>query len=50
MLPILQIGPLTLQTPGLIILFGLWIGVNLADNKAKYFKVDSRFLMNMITI
>lgn len=31
MMPVLQIGPLALQLPGLLILIGIWIGLNLAE-------------------
>jgi len=34
MLPILNIGPLAIQTPGLIILFGTWLGFFLAERQA----------------
>lgn len=34
MLPILQVGPLALQTPGLILILGLWLGLNLAEKNA----------------
>ncbi len=35
MLPILQIGPLALQFPGLIILLGLWLGLSFAEKHVK---------------
>lgn len=31
MLPTLQIGPLVIQTPGLLLLLGLWLGLSLAE-------------------
>jgi phosphatidylglycerol---prolipoprotein diacylglyceryl transferase len=34
MFPTLQIGPLAIQSSGLIILFGLWIGLELAERHA----------------
>lgn len=34
MLPTLQVGPLAVQTPGLIILVGVWLGLNLAERWA----------------
>ncbi|NUM46212.1 MAG: prolipoprotein diacylglyceryl transferase [Anaerolineales bacterium] len=34
MLPILQLGPLAIQTPGLILLLGLWLGLTLAEKNA----------------
>jgi len=34
MLPILQIGPLAIQLPGLLVLLGLWLGLSLAEKYA----------------
>ncbi len=31
MFPILQVGPLAIQVPGLILLAGLWVGLNLSE-------------------
>jgi phosphatidylglycerol:prolipoprotein diacylglycerol transferase len=31
MLPIIQLGPLAIQTPGLMMLIGLWLGLSLAE-------------------
>jgi prolipoprotein diacylglyceryl transferase len=48
MLPILQIGPLALQTPGLILLFGLWFGLTLAEKLAQAEKkVDPNTIYNL---
>ncbi len=47
MLPVLQIGPLAMQTPGLILLAGLWIGLTLAERHASRFAVESRQLYNL---
>lgn len=33
MLPTLQLGPLAIQTPGLILLIGLWLGLTLAEKQ-----------------
>jgi prolipoprotein diacylglyceryltransferase len=35
MLPILQIGPLAIQVPGLALLLGLWVGLGLAEKQAR---------------
>ncbi len=35
MLPILQIGPLAIPTPGLLLLLGLWIGLELSEKLAR---------------
>ena len=34
MLPVLHIGPLAIQLPGLILLLGLWLGLSLAEKHA----------------
>jgi prolipoprotein diacylglyceryltransferase len=35
MLPILQLGPLAVQAPGLVLLLGLWVGLALAERQAR---------------
>ncbi len=35
MLPILQIGPLAIPTPGVLMLIGLWIGLSLSEKLAR---------------
>jgi prolipoprotein diacylglyceryltransferase len=34
-LPILQLGPLAIQAPGLVLLLGLWVGLSLAEKQAR---------------
>lgn len=48
MLPILQIGPLAIQTPGLFLLLGIWLGLNLAERLAPNFKVDANIIYNLV--
>lgn len=48
MLPILQIGPLALQTPGLIILIAVWIGLELAERQAKLYDQDGSRLFSLL--
>jgi phosphatidylglycerol---prolipoprotein diacylglyceryl transferase len=50
MLPILQIGPVALQLPGLIWLLGLWIGLSLAEHHAKLRKVNPNNIYNLSLI
>jgi len=50
MLPILQIGPLALQTPGLILLVGIWVGLWLAERGAHRSEVAPSHLSNMTLI
>lgn len=48
MLPILQIGPLAIQTPGLILLLGLWLGLSLSERAASYCGVNPNQLYNLV--
>jgi prolipoprotein diacylglyceryltransferase len=50
MLPILQIGPLAIQTPGLLLLGGLWLGLTLAERHAAQHGVPSNKLYNLIFV
>ena len=50
MLPILQVGPLAIQFPGLILLGGVWVAVSLTDREALRRELNSSALSNMILI
>ena len=50
MLPILNIGPLAIQLPGLVILIGLWLGLSLAERYAARFDVKSNLLYNLVFV
>lgn len=50
MLPILQIGPLALQTPGLILLIGIWVGLWLTERGAHHSGVKPSHLYNLTLI
>ena len=50
MLPILNIGPLAIQLPGLVILLGLWLGLTLAERSAPRFGVKANQLYNLVFI
>ena len=50
MFPILQIGPLAIQVPGLLLLGSLWLGLSLAEKNAKNHNIDSNHLNNLILI
>jgi phosphatidylglycerol:prolipoprotein diacylglycerol transferase len=50
MLPILQIGPLAIQLPGLLLLLGVWVGVTLAERTSPNHGVDPAQLSNLIFI
>jgi hypothetical protein len=50
MFPILQIGPLAIQVPGLIILAGLWLGLSLAERRAKKRESNPSVLYNLVFV
>jgi prolipoprotein diacylglyceryltransferase len=50
MLPILNIGPLALQTPGLVLLFGLWLGLSWSERLAAERKNNADALYNLVML
>ena len=50
MLPVLQIGPLALQTPGLLILLGIWLGLSASERTSSRLSIDSNHLYNLVLI
>lgn len=50
MLPVIQIGPLALQAPGLFLLVSLWIGITLTERSAKTYKLSADTLSNLIIV
>jgi phosphatidylglycerol---prolipoprotein diacylglyceryl transferase len=50
MLPILHVGPLAVQTPGLILLAGLWLGLNLAEKHTRGSDVKASDLYNLVIV
>jgi prolipoprotein diacylglyceryl transferase len=50
MFPILQLGPLALQLPGLALLIGVWVGTWLIDRVAPRYKVSATVLNNMVLV
>jgi len=48
MLPILQLGPLAIQLPGLLLLVGVWVGVTLAERQAPRHGVPPAQLNNLV--
>jgi phosphatidylglycerol:prolipoprotein diacylglycerol transferase len=50
MLPILQIGPLALQAPGLILILGVWFGLNTAERYAARFKSQASPIYNLVLL
>jgi prolipoprotein diacylglyceryltransferase len=47
MLPTLQIGSLALQTPGLVIILGLWLGLSLAERISPEFNNNPNVYYNL---
>ena len=50
MLPILQVGPLAIQMPGLMLLAGVWVSVSLTDREAPHYSLRASLISNMILI
>ena len=48
MLPTIQFGPLTAQTPGLIILLGIWIGLTIAERQSERFGIKANDLDQIV--
>ncbi len=50
MLPIIQLGPLSLQAPGLFLLISLWIGITLAEKNAPRYKLSADHTSSLIMV
>jgi phosphatidylglycerol:prolipoprotein diacylglycerol transferase len=50
MLPVVQVGPLALQVPGLLLLAGLWLGLWLAERNANRSGIHSNDLYNLVFV
>lgn len=50
MLPILNIGPLAIQLPGLFLLAGVWVGVSLLEREGRRQRLKSEILSNMVLL
>jgi prolipoprotein diacylglyceryl transferase len=50
MAPILNIGPLAIQLPGLILLLGLWLGLSLAERHSATRGVSANTLYNLVFV
>ena len=48
MFPVLQLGPLVLQLPGLLLLLGVWVGTNLIEREAPRQNLPAGTLSNMV--
>jgi prolipoprotein diacylglyceryltransferase len=50
MFPILQIGPLALQTPGLILILGVWLALSAAERAAARLNCSANPLYNLVML
>lgn len=50
MFPTLQLGPLALQVPGLVLLAGLWVGLTLSERRARRKGENPGYLYNLVFI
>lgn len=50
MFPILHIGPLALQAPGLILIVGIWLGLLIIERYAGCFKINPNLLYNLVLV
>ena len=50
MFPIIQIGPMALQAPGLILLVGLWLGLLLSERLAPRFRARPNNVYNLVFV
>jgi phosphatidylglycerol:prolipoprotein diacylglycerol transferase len=50
LLPIIHIGPVAIQTPGLILILGLWSGLWIAEYLSPRFNINPNFLYNLVFI
>jgi len=50
MFPILQIGPLALQAPGLLLILGVWFGLTTAERYAARLKSASNPIYNLVLL
>jgi phosphatidylglycerol:prolipoprotein diacylglycerol transferase len=50
MLPILHIGPLAIQVPGLVLLLGLWLGLSLTERYAPRYGMESKIIYNLVIL
>jgi phosphatidylglycerol---prolipoprotein diacylglyceryl transferase len=48
MLPYLRLGPLLLQTPGLALLVGVWVGLTLSEREAKRSGANANNIYNLV--
>jgi prolipoprotein diacylglyceryltransferase len=50
MFPTVQVGPLSLQVPGLVLLIGLWVGLSLSERRARSRGGNPAHLYNLVFV
>lgn len=50
MLPVMQVGPVGIQVPGLVLIAGLWLGLSLMEQHAHHYGIKSPVLNNLVII
>lgn len=50
MLPVLQIGPLALPVPGMVLITGMWLGLTLAEKHAHRHGISAEQLFNLALV
>lgn len=50
MLPILNIGPLAIQTPGVALFISLWLGLSLAEKHSSSHSLDPNHVYNLVAV
>ncbi|MBI9043263.1 MAG: prolipoprotein diacylglyceryl transferase [Anaerolineaceae bacterium] len=50
MFPVLNLGPFAIQSAGLILICGVWIGITVAEKKAQFIQVNPQDVENLILI
>lgn len=50
MLPVIQLGPLSLQAPGLFLIVSIWVGITLVERNADNYKLSADTLSNLIML
>ena len=48
MFPVLQLGPLAIQTPGLILIAGIWLGLTLSERHASHVGLEAEMLDSLV--
>ncbi len=50
MFPVVHVGPLAVQAPGLLLLAGLWLGISLAEKNAGRYALQGNLVDNLVLV